>query len=327
MHLGDILDLDRLGAYVCQRLLLVLQLLLLLPLLLGFPGLFVDRVQLLVELADALILLLDARLDLLDALLRLSHCGGLLCDLLLPLLLGERVGGHRNRWSRRVRLRRVGLEPRQLSTALGQLTSCPAQLVDCVGAIVLKFGALLAQLSLLIGGSLLGLALLLVGQSLLLVGQLVSSLILRLLLLELADRKLEVADIGWTRFVRLLTADDDVALLARDSDGAYWGTAQSAGNCLADLALSEAERGGLLLVHAHPKHLALLFQIALDVGQAGNGLQLLLDSLRPGLQVFGVLARDSDRQVVAGPLVVGHCHGDVAGGFAELCHLRLELWA
>ena len=60
-------------------------------------------------------------------------------------------------------------------------------------------------------------ALLLVGQSLLFVGQLVSSLILRLLLLELADRELEVANIGGTRFVRLLTADKDVALLTRKS--------------------------------------------------------------------------------------------------------------
>jgi hypothetical protein len=87
---------------------------------------------------------------------------------------------------------------------------------------------LLAQLSLLVGGSLLGLALLLVGQSLLLVGQLVSCLVLGLLLLELANRQLEVANVGGSRIVGCFAANDDVALLAFDRHRAYRGTAQSA---------------------------------------------------------------------------------------------------
>ncbi len=87
---------------------------------------------------------------------------------------------------------------------------------------------MLAQLSLLIGGSLLGLALLLVGQSLLLVGQLIRGLLLRLLLLKLADRELDIANIGGTRIVGLLAANDDVALLTFDRYRAHRGTAQSA---------------------------------------------------------------------------------------------------
>src|SRR4029450_3483388 len=99
LHFGAILDLHWLGAYVSQRLLLVLQLLLLLLLILGFAGLLIDGVELLVELIDALVELLNARLDLLDAFLGLSHGSGLLRDLLLPLLLGERLSGHWNRGS------------------------------------------------------------------------------------------------------------------------------------------------------------------------------------------------------------------------------------
>ncbi len=119
LHFGDILDLDRLCAYVSQRLLLVLQLLLLLLLLLGFAGLLIDGVELFVELIDAFIELLNARLDLLDAALCLSHGSGLLRDLLLPLLLGKRLSGHRNRRSRRIRLRRVRSQSLQLPATVG----------------------------------------------------------------------------------------------------------------------------------------------------------------------------------------------------------------
>jgi hypothetical protein len=91
--------LDRLGAYVGQRLLLVLELLLLFPLLSGLLGLLVGCIKLLVDLLDALVELVNARPDLINTLFRLSHCGALLRNLLSPLLLGEDIGRDWNRWS------------------------------------------------------------------------------------------------------------------------------------------------------------------------------------------------------------------------------------
>ena len=86
MDLGDIFDLDRLGAYVGQGLLLVLQLLLLRPLLGGLLCLLIGCILLLVGLLDVFIDLVDALVDLIDPLLRLTHCCGQLGDLLSPLL-------------------------------------------------------------------------------------------------------------------------------------------------------------------------------------------------------------------------------------------------
>ena len=94
LHLGDILDLDRLGAYVRQRLLLVLQLLLLLPLFLGFLACSSTVSSCLLSWV-----MLSSSCSMLAWICSmpcsLGHRGGLLCDLLLPLLLGERVSGHR----------------------------------------------------------------------------------------------------------------------------------------------------------------------------------------------------------------------------------------
>ena len=95
MDLRDVLDLDGLGAYVGQRLLLVLELLLLGPLLRGLLGLLVSCILLLVDLLDALVDLVDAGVGLIDGLLGLSDRSRQLSDLLRPLLglqlLGELV--------------------------------------------------------------------------------------------------------------------------------------------------------------------------------------------------------------------------------------------
>src|SRR4029450_5281006 len=66
-HLRYILDLDGLGTYIRQRLLLVLQLLLLLPLLRGLLALLVGSVHLLVELLKAFVDLVDGRFVLIGS--------------------------------------------------------------------------------------------------------------------------------------------------------------------------------------------------------------------------------------------------------------------
>jgi hypothetical protein len=155
---------------------------------------------------------------------------------------------------------------------------------------LLKLRSLLAQFVFLVGGGVVCNALLFVGEGLLLVGQLVGSLLLCLLLLQLADWQLEIADIGWTRFIRGLTPNEDVPLLAGERNGADSGAASSAGDRLAYVALREAERRSFFPVQIHLEHLALLLQVALNVRQTWYAGQLLLNSLGTGLQARGVLA-------------------------------------
>ncbi len=224
MDLRDVLDLDCLGADVGQRILLVLELFLLGPLLRGLLGLLVGCILLLVNLLDALVDLVDAGVGLIYGLLGLSDRSRQLSDLLRPLLgpqlLGQLVLGHRNGRNRgvgRSRLWWVRLEPGQLLAGIRQLASGLAELIHRVRTVLLELGSLLAKLIILICRGIVGDPLLLLGESLLFGRQLVGGLLLRIGLLQLADRQLEIADIGGARFVRSLTANEDVSLLASQS--------------------------------------------------------------------------------------------------------------